>query len=61
MDNTQIYAVIENGIVSNLVCWDGKSEWHAPDGSIAKAIPSGVSVSIGYAFDGGTFAAPESA
>lgn len=53
------YAIIENGIVVNLVVWDGVSKWSPPAGSTAILIPADTSVSIGYTYNGTTFSAPQ--
>lgn len=54
-----LYAVVANGIVENIVVWDGDSEWSAPDGATAVPITtSGVVVDIGYEFDGANFIKP---
>jgi hypothetical protein len=53
------YAVAANGVVENIVLWDGESEWSPPEGATAVLIPSATEVNIGYAFDGTNFANPE--
>jgi hypothetical protein len=53
------YAIIEAGVVVNMVVWDGNTEtWQPPDGSTAELLPDGSPISIGYTFDGTNFAAP---
>lgn len=49
------YAVIEKGSVTNIVLWDGESEW-APDNGVA--IPATEGVGIGWLYADGTFTAP---
>lgn len=49
------YAVVENGVVINLVEWDGNSTWSAPtDAVIVAARPDAV-VDIGYRYADGNF------
>lgn len=52
------YAVVESGAVTNVVVWDGISDWEPPQGSTANLLPIGAPVSIGYAFDGTNYTAP---
>ena len=49
------YAVIENGVVTNIAVWDGESEWSA-DGF--QVFPLAEGVSIGWLFVDGEFIAP---
>ena len=54
------YAIVENGIVTNIVTWDGDAEkWSAPDGAIAVAISGEVPVCIGWTYADGTFSDPD--
>ena len=48
------YAIIKNGIVENIVIWDGKSEW--PES--ASAILSTEGMGIGWHYVNGVFSAP---
>jgi hypothetical protein len=52
------YAVIDNGIVVNVVIWDGESDWSSPVGCSIKQLPPDSPVGVGYAFDGSNFAPP---
>lgn len=53
------YAVVENGVVSNVVLWDGNEEtWSPPVGSTVNLIPEGIEAGIGYTFNGTNYAAP---
>jgi hypothetical protein len=52
------YAVIENGIVVNVVVWDGESDWSAPTGCSLNQLPTDSPVGVGYAFDGTNFTPP---
>lgn len=51
------YAVIRNGIVENVVVWDGLSEWGAPESTEVVSLeqsPAG----IGWTYTDGTFTPP---
>lgn len=45
------YAVVRNGVVENLVEWDGIAEWEPPAGT--KVYPFSGPVSIGWNWNGG--------
>ncbi|HGG0598098.1 hypothetical protein M8T05_11230 [Enterobacter roggenkampii] len=49
------YAVVENGIVINVVIWDGESGWVPEEGYVVKADDS---VGIGWVYDGKGFTPP---
>ena len=52
------YAIVENKKVTNIVEWDGKSDWRPESGEVI-AIGEKV-VSIGYIYENGEFiATPE--
>ncbi|EPK8088226.1 hypothetical protein [Citrobacter freundii] len=53
MSNT--YAVVDKGIVTNLVAWDGKSDWEPETG---KAVPVKGACGIGWEYDGKSFNPP---
>jgi hypothetical protein len=56
------YAIVENGVVSNVVQWDGDASiWQAPEGAAAIALSGDSVVGIGYAYDGEKFDAPPGA
>jgi hypothetical protein len=57
---SDLYALVENGSVANVVLWDGAPGWLPPDGSTAVKLDDGSSVSIGWTYDGASFAAPTS-
>ena len=53
------YAIIENGLVTNTVVWDGDTDtWLPPEGSAAVEVEEGACVCIGYLFDGASFSEP---
>lgn len=54
------YAVVANGIVENIVIWDGESEWSPPVGTTAVPVSATEIVNIGYLFDGTNFTEPTS-
>jgi hypothetical protein len=58
MSSINTYAIVANGVVTNVVLWDGVSEWTPPTGSTANLLPADSQVSVGYTFDGTTFTAP---
>ncbi|MCA8430025.1 hypothetical protein [Burkholderia seminalis] len=47
------YAIVENGVVINIVLWDGKAEWAAPDNCQVVAATAGAEV--GGTYDGKAF------
>lgn len=53
-----MYAIIENGIVVNVIVWDGTSEWSPPKGSSVEDITTLPNVGIGWTWDGRSFAEP---
>jgi len=54
---TNRYAIVENGVVSNVVLWDGETEWK-PESGTANLLPNNSPVAPGYTFDGTTYIAP---
>ncbi len=52
------YAIIKSGTVVNIVEWDGVTEWEPGEGVSAIKVKNGVSVEIGYTYDGSKFIAP---
>ncbi|MFP3647555.1 hypothetical protein [Paraburkholderia sp. SIMBA_054] len=53
-----MYAIVENDVVTNVIVWDGASDWTPPEGSEAVAVPDGVVCEIGDHYDGSEFTAP---
>lgn len=51
------YALVKNNAVTNVVEWDGESEFET-DGELVP-VTGDQMVSIGYAYDGDSFIAPE--
>ncbi len=52
---SDIYAVVQNGVVTNLVAWDGKSEFKQEKADIVKCVGD---VGIGWSYDGKKFIKP---
>lgn len=51
------YAIINDGVVANVIEWDGKSAWTSPDGTTLAPLgesPAGP----GWTYDGNDFSAP---
>lgn len=55
---SSVYAVIENGVVANLIVWDGKASWSAPVSAVTIQVPTGSVAGIGSTYSGGAFSAP---
>ncbi|MDW3779162.1 hypothetical protein QWU01_20355 [Kluyvera cryocrescens] len=53
MDN--VYAVVEDNIVTNIVMWDGAEEWEPEKG---EAFPAPSNVGIGWSYVDGEYIAP---
>jgi hypothetical protein len=53
------YALIQGGIVINVIVWDGNTEtWAPPSDVSAVLLPAGSEVGIGWSYDGANFAPP---
>lgn len=53
------YAIVKNGVVVNMIVWDGKATWDDHDsGTMAVPVPAGAYVGIGSTYDGTTFGIP---
>lgn len=50
------YAIVKDGVVINMVVWDGKTEWEPEEG---EAIKADNFAGIGWLYDGKKFTAPE--
>lgn len=56
------YAIVEGGLVTNLIERDGRDEnWQPASGQQAILLEEGVATSIGHRYDGGSFIAPDPA
>jgi hypothetical protein len=52
------YAIINNGVVENVIVWDGESEY--PNSTALINLASHPEVCPGYTYDGTTFSPPTS-
>lgn len=50
-----VYAIVKKGVVTNVVVWDGKSDWVPESG---KAVLAEGTVDIGWLYDGKEFTPP---
>lgn len=55
MIDMENYAVVEDGKVTNIVVWDGKSEWAPYNGDV---IPAPDGIGIGWLYADGSFTTP---
>lgn len=54
-----IYAVVQSGVVENLVEWNGDtSVWSPPDGTTTVLVQSTARVSVGWTYANDTFSPP---
>lgn len=54
------YALVKDGIVVNLVEWNGNLDtWQPPEDTLPVEISGEVNVGIGYTYDGEVFNEPE--
>ncbi|WP_082716456.1 hypothetical protein [Burkholderia sp. BDU5] len=54
------YAIVENGVVTNVVVWDGNTEsWQPPEGTTANVLPPDSPVGVGWTTaDGANYMPP---
>lgn len=52
------YAIVQNGVVQNVMEWDGISPWVPPAGSTIVAIPEGTYTGPGATYSNGVFGPP---
>jgi hypothetical protein len=52
------YAVVRDGVVENLIVWDGNPGWQPAEGSFVVLIPDDSQVAIGDTYDGEEFGPP---
>lgn len=55
-----IYAVVQDGVVTNTIEWNGVTAWPTPVGASVVKVPDGASVGIGSTYASGVFSAPPS-
>jgi hypothetical protein len=49
------YALIDNGLVVNIIEWDGQSDWPVPQNQTLQLIPTETFVTLGSTFSNGVF------
>jgi hypothetical protein len=49
------YAIVNSGIVTNLIVWDGVTPYNPGPGNILVEVPAGLNVDIGWTYDGTNF------
>lgn len=54
------WALIANGVVENIVVWDGESAWSPPPGCTLVEV-TGTATGPGWTYDGATFSPPPGA
>ena len=53
------YALVDaDGLVVNVIVWDGETEYTAPDGLTVVAVPDGVGGGPDWTYDGTNWVAP---
>lgn len=53
------YALVDAGVVVNVILWDGNTEtWQPAEGQAAELLPANSTVDVGWTYDGTKFAAP---
>lgn len=53
---SNVYAVVDSGVVINIVLWDGKAKWEPETGT---AVLTDGSVGVGWLYNNGGFIQPE--
>lgn len=54
-----MYALVKDGVVVNIVVWDGSDSWEPPSGTSAVAVTDQTGPAyIGGTYSGGAFTAP---
>lgn len=49
---------MREGVVENVVEWDGESDWNPPEGSVAIMLKPGETTGPGWAYDGDIYTPP---
>ncbi len=56
---SNVYAVVENGTVTNVIVWDGDQEtWAPPEGCTVQLLAEGETAGPGWTWDGEAFTSP---
>lgn len=53
------YAIVEDGVVTNIVLWDGIAEWKHPGQAIDASAKENEFIGVGWTYDGEAFKAPK--
>ena len=53
------FAIVEAGVVTNVILWNGEAEWSPEEGQTVIEVKAGVEAGIGYSIVDGEFVAPE--
>lgn len=52
------FAIVEAGVVTNVILWNGEAEWSPEEGQTVIEVKAGVEAGIGYSIADGEFVAP---
>lgn len=52
------YAIVENGVIANVIVWDGVAPFTPPSGAAVVQIPDGTYTGVGATYSNGVFGAP---
>lgn len=52
------YAIVENGLVTNIIVWDGIASFTPPNGSTLVKVPDGTYTGPGATYSNGIFGPP---
>lgn len=52
------FAIVEAGVVTNVILWNGEAEWSPEEGQTVIEVKAGVEAGIGYSIVDGEFVAP---
>ena len=58
MSDTKRFAIIDDGVVTNVVLWDETTDWTPPEGTTTVLVPDDSMVGIGWTYTDGIFNAP---
>lgn len=52
------YAIVESGVVTNVIVWEGVAAFIPPNGTILVEIPAGTYTGVGATYANGVFGPP---
>lgn len=52
------YAIVEAGVIVNVIVWDGAASFAPPNGATVVDIPDGTYTGVGCTYVNGAFSAP---